>query len=108
MNELKGKCRTMKPLRSVREIMDEEYMTNGDGDGKIWTPEELEDHHRIGDLIAGKLALGYTAEQINALWAGKSTQEILAESEADGTAPHTAPGENRESKISRCIEAGIG
>ena len=54
--------KALKSPRTVREVMDEEYMTRGDGDGKIWTREELEEHHRIGDFIAELMAEGYEGD----------------------------------------------
>ena len=73
-------------LRSVMEIMDEEYMTNGDGSGRKWTREELDAQHRIGDLLDAKLAAGYSVKEINAEWDGKTMQEILAATGANETA----------------------
>ena len=87
MNDSKEKISTKKPLRTAREVIEEEFMTIGDAFGKIWTREELEEHHRIGDLIDEKLVFGYTAEQINAEWEGKTPQEILAETDANAAAP---------------------
>ena len=83
MERSKVKALPTNPPRSAREVMDDDYLIHGDDDGKIWTREELADHHRLGDLICEKLALGDTTEQINLEWQGKSTQEILAESEAN-------------------------
>jgi len=68
----------LKRIPTVREVIDAEWMTIGDAYGKIWTREELDDYHRVGDLMDEKFALGYTIEQINAEWKGKSNQEILA------------------------------
>jgi hypothetical protein len=87
---------TKKRIRTVREVIDEEFMTIGDAYGKIWTREELEDYHRVGDLMDEKFALGYTIEQINAEWKGKSDKEILAEAEAQKAAPRTSQRQTRK------------
>ena len=78
---------TKKSIRTVREVIDEEFMTIGDDYGKIYTREELEDYHHVVDLLDEKLALGCTVEQINAEWKGKSDKEIIAEAEAKKSVP---------------------
>ena len=85
MKEQREKPDHAKPIPTVQEVIDREFMTNGDGFGKIWTREELEEHHRIGDLLDERVAKGYTIEQINADWTGKTSQEILAEAEVTRT-----------------------
>ena len=87
MSERKQATQATKPMRTVREVIDEEWMTIGDDFGKIWTREELEEHHRAGDFLCERLAPGYTLEQINEAWDGKSTQEILAKESANKALP---------------------
>jgi len=66
MKEQKEKLSHAKPIPTVREVIDKEFMTIGDAFGKIWTREELDDYHRIGELLDEKIALGYTDEQADA------------------------------------------
>ena len=95
MSEQNG-TQPSKPIRTARGVIDEEWMTIGDSDGKIWTRVELEEHHRIGDWICEKMALGYTAEQINAEWKDKSNQEILAAEAASKAVLRTGQRRTRQ------------
>ena len=44
------------------------------------TRQELAENRRVAHLYENLRAAGYTDEQVSVLWEGKSTQEILAES----------------------------
>lgn len=66
-------------LRTVEEIMDEELMKDG------WTREQLEEQKCLGELLDEKLAAGYSMNQINAMWQGKTNQEILADAVGNET-----------------------
>lgn len=78
MIEHKEQIKPTKTIPSARDVMDAEYMTNGDGFGRKWTREELDIQQRIGDLLDAKLAAGYSIEEINSEWEGKTPQEILS------------------------------
>ena len=81
-----------KPIRTVREVMDEEYMTRGDGDGKTWTREELKAHHRTGDIIAELMGEGYTGAHLDAELARRIA---LAESSAGDTKKNAPKNKKR-------------
>lgn len=91
MREQQEKLSYAKPIPTVRDVIDREFMTIGDAFGKIWTREELDEYHRIGDLLDEKIAMGYTQEQVDAEWKGKLSEEILANADANGISLHTAP-----------------
>lgn len=74
-------------LRSAVEIMDEEFKIKGDHFGKIWTQAELDESRRLSDRHEELLAKGYSEERIDALWEGKTPQEIIAGTGGNGTAP---------------------
>lgn len=80
------------PLRripTVREVMDEEWMTRGDGDGKIWTREELEIHHRIGDLISELMGEEYPEDKFDEELQRRMLRAGLAEPSTKQTKPRT-------------------
>jgi len=90
MNKQSEASMTTGHLRSVEEIMDTELKKEG------WTQQQLEE----GKLLMGRyerlLFQGYTDEQINTLWEGKTNQEILAEASEKKAAPRTSQRQIRK------------
>src|SRR5690349_29680 len=70
-----GNGNNKQAYRSVAEVLDEKWIGEG------MSPEELEQNRRLADIFDRLLAAGQTADDINAEWEKKTSQEILCEYE---------------------------
>ena len=64
----------------VREAIDREFIREGVENGipETITRQQLAESRLMEDRYEELLAKGYTEEQIDALWGGKTPQEILS------------------------------
>ena len=80
--------------RLVVEAIDAEFVKEGQEQGipEEITRQKLAESRRMADRYEEMLAQGYTAAQIDSLWANKTPQEILAGTPTTQTTPHTEQG----------------
>lgn len=75
--------------RLVIEAIDAEFIREGleKGIPENITRQHLAENRQMLDRYEELLAAGYTEDQIDALWEGKTSQEILAGAGANGASP---------------------
>ena len=87
-------------MRSNEGIMDAVLTEEG------WTPEQLDESRRMADRYEELRAAGYTNDQIDAVWKGKSPNEILAGGRKAASTP--ANDKRKAGKVASRYSDGCG